>query len=149
MFLFFKGISYILYRQLCTGDDTLSGWLCKDCSRIPPTLIMTTSLNNMLRILPITESTHLTADEEMNTDVINSVNDSDMSIDNSSITTEMLFLLVPSRLPPDVNSHTWTASQNKEVTCVFNIDASYKDTENKEEWSIQEPKLQLILNHMR
>ncbi|KAL3885263.1 hypothetical protein ACJMK2_025351 [Sinanodonta woodiana] len=38
----------------------------------------------MLNILPIAASTHLTADEAMNTDVINSVNDSDMPIDNSS-----------------------------------------------------------------
>ncbi|KAL3848221.1 hypothetical protein ACJMK2_019094 [Sinanodonta woodiana] len=32
LFLFFKGISYTLYRQLCRGDEMLCGWRCQDCS---------------------------------------------------------------------------------------------------------------------
>ncbi|KAL3880325.1 hypothetical protein ACJMK2_032573 [Sinanodonta woodiana] len=57
----------------------------------------------MMNILPIEESAHLTADKAMNTGAINSVNDSDMPIDDSSV-----------HLPPYVSSHTWTASQNTE-----------------------------------
>ncbi|KAL3890092.1 hypothetical protein ACJMK2_002387, partial [Sinanodonta woodiana] len=91
----------------------------------------------MLNIFPIAESSNLTADQAMNTDIINSVNDFDMPIDNSShfhIRKPLkCFCFFFSRLPPDVNSHTCTVSQNAEVTCTFNIEASFKVMENQEE----------------
>ncbi|KAL3879477.1 hypothetical protein ACJMK2_031773 [Sinanodonta woodiana] len=75
----------------------------------------------MLNILQIAQSTHLTADEAMKTDVMNSINNYAMPMDNSS-----------------VNSHTWTASQNANETYTFNTDAFFKKL-----------TLQLRLNHVR
>ncbi|KAL3874783.1 hypothetical protein ACJMK2_037752 [Sinanodonta woodiana] len=92
----------------------------------------------MLNILPIAGSTHLTADEETNTNVINSVNDSEMPIDNSSVL-KYICPFISSKfnlyiLSPDVSSHTWTASQK------YRSDMQL---------SIQEPTSQLRLNHVR
>ncbi|KAL3875022.1 hypothetical protein ACJMK2_037963 [Sinanodonta woodiana] len=72
------------------------------------------SLNNMLNILPIAENTRLTADEAMNTDIIDSVNDSDIPIDNSSVN------VTDKILPWGTPISCWCISERVEPTRTLN-----------------------------